>query len=256
MKWFLMPRSYRWSFVFFLLGAMLASFEILLIENIPFSMASYWIVRRSFPYFTVMLVGAFAAAGFLYFGFTRLRYSLLWIGAFLLALWNGFNFARLIQAPSFWFAIYSLFVVAYSLLIRSFWLRQWARSFVDPKLYWFQGAPRAIPQLECDWFVDATEQTSEFTVAAKLCRFDRDGAVIYFDNEDEWKLLVRQKTIRMTVRFRSVQVPCTALLACVLPHINGVGVYLRKNHPDVRKELGDLYEQLKGGGYLEPLQVS
>ncbi len=147
---------------------------------------------------------------------------------------------------------FSLFMTLFSggILI---WLRQEIRrSFMDPRIRWYESLPKPIPQLEC---VHA-ESTESFRVS----RLDERGCFVYLEksNEKELKRTWKQSGVfkktpvyRLGFKFGVHTLICSGYLRSELTKAQGAGFEFCRLSPDEKKELGDFVELLRGHGYVE-----
>ena len=136
------------------------------------------------------------------------------------------------------------------LLGEIFWLRyELKRSFMDPKVQWFQGMPKAIPRLRCQ--VSLGGKNLDLSVS----RFDEDGAYLFYGRgekkfEKSLALLFLKKKLQMVFSYRDQKISCLGLLtssAC-----DGMATWIRfvNLSLDSKKKVGDFLEGLRGEGYV------
>lgn len=123
------------------------------------------------------------------------------------------------------------------------------RTFLDPKLAWYQGMPNAIPGLVC--LLTQGEQTNRF----KVSRMDRDGAFI-FSGEKEFSLsnllsaVAKTEQFKTSFEFSHSKVTCVARPVLLTERGFGMGIQFVELSADLKKEVGDFVEKLRGGGYV------
>lgn len=129
------------------------------------------------------------------------------------------------------------------------WARhELGRSFFDPKMRWFQGLPRPLPGLRCEvaW--------GDRQIDCQVSRLDREGAFVFqpTSRASEPALTALRTDVRsdLTFRFRDLSVRCPGLPVRTLDGERGAGFQFDGLPPDLRKQLGDFIEVLKGEGYV------
>jgi hypothetical protein len=177
--------------------------------------------------------------GWLAYG-KRWAYGLTAMFAFFWLVLSAWIALRLRYPTLGFFALFLLVYFGVLLL----WLRsEIGRSFFDPQLPWYQGAPKPMPGLRCQLLL-----SEKRTIDVKVGRLDAEGVFIFADTGVP-ALRARQKVeIEFTLRDRTVRChgyPMRALIGGL-----GFGLQFRKLSPDLRKELGDFVESLKGEGYV------
>ena len=118
------------------------------------------------------------------------------------------------------------------------WLKmELGRSFLSSGTTWYQSLPRPLPTLKC--------QTSgrEF----KVSRFDRDGAFI-FDREPFTAAVPKKMELTFVLNNKTIQ--CEAEPMTLLSGGRGIGLRFKNLKPDIKKDLGDFVEKLRGEGYV------
>ena len=162
----------------------------------------------------------------------------LFFGAWLfLSAWVAFR----TRNPSLGF--YTVFLVACFGGL-SLWFRQeLARSFFDPKKRWFQGLPQSVPGLVCrvTW--------GDRELDCKVARLDREGAFVVCPGVENFTGLKADHPSELTFRFRERTIACKALPMRALGGVRGAGFQFTSMAPDLKKELGDFIETLRGEGY-------
>ncbi len=130
------------------------------------------------------------------------------------------------------------------------WIRnEMNRSFFNPQLMWYQSLPKPIPGLKCQL------ANGEKVLDLRVSRIDIDGAFI-FSSDDQRRISTflasvnSGKTLEMLFRFRDCQVSCNGNPILLVGKGVGVGVQFIELSADLRKEVGDFVEMLRGGGYI------
>lgn len=129
------------------------------------------------------------------------------------------------------------------------WARyELGRSFFDPRMSWYQGLPRPMPGVTCRvaW--------SDRELDCRVSRLDRQGAFIFQSSlqSGEEPLTTLRTDVRseLTFRFRERTVRCTGVPVRALAGDRGAGFQFDGLAPDLRKQLGDFIEALKGEGHV------
>jgi hypothetical protein len=122
-----------------------------------------------------------------------------------------------------------------------YWLQsELSRSYFDPEIEWFHGAPKPIPGLVCQI------QDQGF----RACRLDKEGIFVFREKFGEKTSFPKKKKIPITLSFRDRSVKCTGFPIAEAKQISGVGLLFSDMGVDVRKELSDFVEHLQGEGYV------
>lgn len=130
------------------------------------------------------------------------------------------------------------------------WMRsEMDRSYFDPKLSWYQQAPKPISGLSCKLWVGNEKQ--EYRVA----RIDEDGLYLINSKGYTWKSRPYSDPIGLELDFRGDQVkgrgvPVSAVKRQDVGWV-AMGVRFQGLTGDSKKELGDFVERLRGEGYVE-----
>jgi hypothetical protein len=139
------------------------------------------------------------------------------------------------------------------LLLALFWIwvawerHELGRSFFDPRMSWYQGLPRPVPGVVCrvGW--------SDRELECRVCRLDRQGAFVYQPSAGpgDPALSGLRTDVRsdLTFTYRERTVRCTGIPVRTLDGDRGAGFQFDGLAPDLRKQLGDFIETLKGEGY-------
>lgn len=129
------------------------------------------------------------------------------------------------------------------------WARyELGRSFFDPRMSWYQGLPRPLPGISCRvaW--------SDRELDCRVSRLDRQGAFIFQASAQlgDPGLTALRTDVRseLTFSFRESTVRCTGVPVRALDGDRGAGFQFDGLAPDLKKQLGDFIEALKGEGYV------
>jgi hypothetical protein len=149
---------------------------------------------------------------------------------------------------SFWMALrigvtslafFGLGLLLFWGMVIAFTHRELRRSFLDPRISWYQGLPQPISGVKCMIGED------EFRVG----RLDREGVFVF----RERSFGLSKKQISVHFQFRDKEIACEGRPIRALVRQGktfGVGFRFAGMTPDARKKLGDLVETLKGEGYV------
>ena len=141
----------------------------------------------------------------------------------------------------FWLGIFVCCLGLYEISIWD-WIRQeLSRSYLDPRLRWWQGTPLSIPNVEC--FLQSAPNRR-----CKVARLDMEG-IFFFGPLEDVKALSRKKRIEFLLRFRGMEVHCKGVPVSRLSETPGIGARFVKLSLDDKKELGDMINKIQGGGY-------
>ncbi len=126
----------------------------------------------------------------------------------------------------------------------TFWLsREISRSFFDPQTQWYQGLPKPLPGLECH------VTTGEGVTPFRVSRLDREG-VFVFSETGRLTVLKAGQMAELLFKFREREVRCRGTPIRALQDGAGAGFQFSNMAPDMRKQLGDFIETLRGEGYV------
>lgn len=243
------PSGIRRGTLLLLLSIPLAAVEVLVVSRAP-----WW--RLPYP---EMLFWSLVAASFVVPIALWLKQARPWAfsSAFALAcvwtLLSGWVSIRM-RRPGL--AYFSIALAGYFVAVLSVFRRELSRSFLDPRIRWYQGLPRKIPGLRC-------HLTTEFgQVAFDVSRFDSEGAFVFRERADGPDQASRSavawlqgaasgsaKIPELAFVFRDREVRCKGELRRALRRGIGGGIEFKGLSPDARKELGDFVENLRGEGY-------
>lgn len=165
----------------------------------------------------------------------------------------GLLLAIRMGSPSMGF--FTLFLLALS-VIESQWVTvEMGRSFLDPQMAWYQGLPKPIPGLKCQIQVGNTEP-----LQLDVSRIDQDGAFVFLPYHQNIPAmmplgsplvpLLKKKDLEMVFQFRNRELMCKGVPISNVDKGMGAGFQFKNGSPDVRKEIGDFVEALRGEGYV------
>jgi hypothetical protein len=142
-------------------------------------------------------------------------------------------------------AFFTLFLGALFGALLAWLSHELRRSFFDPRMRWYEGSPQPLPGLSCRvaW--------GDRELDCRVSRLDREGAFVFREGAEKAPLAALRPDVRseLTFRFRGRAVRCTGLPMRVLDGDRGAGFQFDGLGPDLRKQLGDFIESLKGEGY-------
>ena len=229
------------------IGLIFLSVPWVLIEIALVTSAPWWkLPIRSMTYWGVIFtlicipVSVWMAAG------RKWAYSItvLLSGTWLLAsIW----LVIVMRLPSLAFFTFCLLIFQLCVLL---WLKlELERSFMDPQMKWYQGAPKRVPGLECQ--VSLGDSKLDFRVS----RMDRDGAFVVVHSQERASLellpsFLSSKDIQLVFCFRQFKISCHGIPTLSMNEGLGIGIRFHGLSHDSKKELGDFVEVLRGEGYV------
>jgi len=126
------------------------------------------------------------------------------------------------------------------------WIRfELSRSYLDPRQAWYQGLPDGIAGLTCR--VGAGGEESDF----RVCRIDSEGAYVFSAAAGTAAPDTPEKPVELAFRFRDHEIRCRGAARARLAAGAGTGFQFVDLSPDLRKEIGDFVEMLRGEGYVD-----
>jgi hypothetical protein len=164
------------------------------------------------------------------------------------AVWLSLNVSVALRTHNPGLGFYSLLLLGLFGSI-TFWIQhELGRSFFDPRMRWYQGLPKPMPGLSCKvaW--------GDREVDCRVGRLDREG-VFVFRNDGPGAppaLTALRPDVRseLTFSFRERSITCSGLPMRALDGGRGAGFQFEGLAPDLRKQLGDFIETLRGEGYV------
>ncbi|MCM2277601.1 MAG: hypothetical protein NDJ89_05950 [Oligoflexia bacterium] len=232
------PFTLRAARVAFWASALLAAAETLVVSRAP-----WW--RMPYRDMLVSAAAAIAVTGPLGWWMSRGRNWAWSASAVISALWLLLTLGMSLRMRSPSLGYFTIFLGVYLTAVLA-WLRaEMGRSYLDPELRWFQGLPKAIPEVSCELG----------STAFRVCRLDREGTLIFASDgkTSERQALdaaVASGNTELVFRFRARVLRCAARPMSRLDRAVGAGFRFGKLVPDTRKELGDFIEMLEGEGYV------
>jgi hypothetical protein len=218
----------------------LAAFEVILVKRAPWWRLPYQqIAYVCAPVFVMCVI-----ISILLFKGRRIGWYAMAVLGGLWFLSSGWMALRL-HYPSL--GIFGL-ILGGLLLAHLSWLKlELGRSFIDPKMHWYEGLPRPVPGLSCEF------ERSEYRVA----RLDREGVFIFRDNlrgtVPQAAQFGKPENFELLLTFREKQARCVGVPVCIFNRMGSesvIGIKFRDMSADSRKLLGDFVEALKGEGYV------
>jgi hypothetical protein len=136
------------------------------------------------------------------------------------------------------------------------WLNhELGRSYVDPRMHWYEGLPQSIPGLACE--IRQERHGQEEKTQYRISRLDREGVFVFRDHSrgsaPQVEKFGKPENVELHLSFREKQARCVGVPVCVLDRMGTesiVGFKFRDMSADSRKLLGDFVEALKGEGYV------
>lgn len=209
------------------------------IETVVATRAPWW--RLPYPAIGMWSASAFLMALPLSVWLMRGRGWARGVTEALLVLWLALSawFALRTRNPGLGFLTVAL-IAAFGAWVT--WIRrELGRSFFDPRMHWFQGLPRPLPGLTCRVALADRE------LDCQVSRIDREGAFVFSSSPGALRASARSE---LTFRFRERSVRCVGVPVRALTDGLGAGFQFQGLAPDLRKQLGDFIETLKGEGYV------
>jgi hypothetical protein len=235
MKVLSVPRGLKWA-----AAAVFLTVPIAAIQSVIMARAPWW----ALPVRAMETASLWAAACSIFISWFLLRgrRSFYWVLAGAGALWLLLSVLGAIRTQNPGMGFFSIFLGVYFGLMTSWVKSELERSYFDPDMRWFEGAPHSISSLSCDVFA------GEKKIAAKVSRLDEEGTFIFSEGAD---LPVSRSKSELIFRFRDREVRCFGFPMLVFKrNAEGVGFRFGENTPDQEKELGDFIETLRGEGYV------
>ena len=155
--------------------------------------------------------------------------------------------AVVMRLPSLAFFSFCLLIF---LMGELFWLKlELERSYMDPQMKWYHGAPKRIPGLECK------VNLGDFNLDFRVSRMDRDGAFVMVQSKESRTLrllpsFLLSKDVQLVFCFRHLKIACPGVPTLSMNEGLGIGIRFHGLSPDSKKEIGDFVEVLRGEGYV------
>ncbi len=172
-----------------------------------------------------------------------------------LVAWMGVAVWVAIRELSTALAVFAVFLMGFSLLLLQLVERERGRSYLDPRMRWFEGRPRLIPGLRA--VVSSLEQRegkggAETAMVWKASRLDREGVFLFVEGGNPSQLpdfVLCEAKVRVELSFRDRVQVCFGEPVAALLSRAGLGVRLRPGAVDEATGLGQLVEAIGGEGY-------
>jgi hypothetical protein len=236
------PTRLRYSGFAFLLIAPLVALQLALALQLPLASVPTRVLEN-------WTGGAFVLSLVPAIGFFRGHPRALWLAAGMLSAWLLLTIGAALVLVNPGLAFFAVFLAAGGALLLLWIRRQTREAFYDPGLRWYQRLPKPIPGLSCIARPEGSESREEF----KVSRLSASGAFIFSDRAVPESLGRRDRSVELEFKFRDRWLRCTALPMVEVDRGCGAGWGLRfaPVPPDLRKNLGDFIEQIRGEGYVE-----
>lgn len=156
--------------------------------------------------------------------------------------WGILSVLFVVKNSSFAVAISNLMVLAFIVVMSSYWIGYFSKSFFDSGRRWYQGSPPPIPGVIC------TAGGAQWRVS----RLDREGAYVFLDRARPVEFRRGgngQTPYELRFEFRNETIGVPAELVHQSNEFTGFGFRFRFNDADLRKDLGDFIEKMRGYGY-------
>lgn len=165
--------------------------------------------------------------------------------------WSAFAVLASVWGRNTGLGYYSVLLSGYWVLIYYVLRGELERSFLDPRVQWYQGAPRPVPGLSC---VVLSGEGQGQDQELRVSRLDEDGVFLFGGSA----ALEKKSPMNLRLRYRGKELPCRGVPVAVLEGAaqgraaakGGVGFQFEGMSPDARKRLGDFVEELRGEGHV------
>ncbi len=147
------------------------------------------------------------------------------------------------ENPSLGF--FGVFLAAFGLLLWTLLKRELARPSLSSGSLWYQGHPQPIPGVEAMIQVGGAQE------AVRLGRFDGEEAFVFHESRPGFfKASYSKQSFSLELVFAEKRVVASGRFIAISQDGRSAGLALEVDKIKDRKELGDLFEQLKGKGYV------
>lgn len=228
----------------------LAAFEVILVKRAP-----WW--RLPYQQIGFVCAPVFVACVILSILLLKGRR----IGWYATAVLDGFWFLSIgwialrLHYPSL--GIFGL-ILGGVMLAHLAWLKlELGRSYIDPRMHWYEGLPQSVPGLACEVRPQAERAERSQKDEYRVSRLDREGVFVFRDNSSATahraEKFGKPENVELLLSFREKQARCVGVPVCVFDRMGSesiVGFKFRDMSADSRKLLGDFVEALKGEGYV------
>lgn len=159
-------------------------------------------------------------------------------------LWSLVSVLFAFQSRATSLAFFSLALSVVSWLYLSVIKREFGRSYLNPKCFWYQGAPEFIPSLKIKI---GHSHGGEFE--GSVSHIDREGAYAFFPATD--KSVIQVKQIKITRLGREIVLPVQVISLLARAHGVGLRFSVNQMNADTKKHLFDFIYSLEGEGFCE-----
>lgn len=247
MKVIVVPKRLKWAIALLSISIPLVAVHTALVAQAP-----WWnLPTQSIQIWTsVVALFAFPFAAWIASG---RRWAVSGLAAFAVV-WCAFSAFLALRAHSFWQGLFTLGLVFYWIGLIAWIRHELGRSYMDPRMRWFQGLPRPIQGVTC---VLSTEATGQNVTAKnfRVSRVDRDGVFVFLPRQasqagnELGRIRTRAKDrIRVSLFFKNKEFTSQAAPVVVLESGAGIGMRFVGLGPDHGKRLGDFVESLEAEG--------
>jgi hypothetical protein len=235
MKVLSIPRGLRWAAAAVFLTVPIAASQSMVMARAP------WWALPIRP-MEVAALWACVCSVFISGFLLRGRRSFYWVLVGAGVLWLALSALAAVRTQNPGMGFFTIFLGVYFGLMTSWVKLEFERSFFDPNMHWFEGAPNSISSLSCEVVAD------EKKVPAKVSRLDEEGAFVFVEGTG---IPLSKSKSELVFRFRDREVRCFGRPMLIFKrNAEGVGFRFDGNTPDQKKELGDFIEALRGEGYV------
>jgi hypothetical protein len=230
------PSGLKWA-----AAAVFLTVPIAMLQAIVMARAPWWALPlRSMA---ISAIWATLASVFVSVFLLRARRGFYWVLVGLGTLWAVLSALAAIRSRNPGMGFFTIFLGVFLGLLASWVKHEFGRSFFDPAMEWFEGAPHSIPAVDCEVGEGARK------TRLKVSRLDEEGAFLY--RLGTLEVPVRKSRMELAFHFRDREVRCTAMPMLLFKrNSEGVGFRFEGNTPDQQKELSDFIETLRGEGYV------
>lgn len=237
------PQGLKWA-----ASAVFLTVPMAAVQSVVMARAPWW----ALPLKSMELaaIWAFGGSVLLALALVQARRSLLPPLYVIGAIWVVLSAFAAVRTRNPSMGFFTIFLGVYFALLTSWARHEFTRSFFDPDMKWFEGAPHPIPTLQCE--VGPEDSKIDF----KVSRLDLEGTFLFASNPGSLKQAglgqgKGSKPAELVFRFRDKEVRCQGKPMLLFKrNSEGVGFRFDGNTPDQKKMLGDFIETLRGEGYV------
>jgi hypothetical protein len=151
--------------------------------------------------------------------------------------------------------VFAVLLIGFSLAMIAMVDHERARSYLDPRMQWFEGRPRFIPGMRAAITPTAAEPAA-FSDSApwRVARLDREGVFLFECSSPVREIppfILSDARVKLMLEFHGTRVSVEGEPVTVLTSRRGVGLKLRPGTLDESTGLGLLVEAVRGVGYGE-----